>query len=426
MEPPVTPPMSAAARTRPCANLKAGYTTSPRASANRAFAGSTPISMKKVAIFRASLLPYSETFIREQARALRRWNPILLGLERLSGGLALADLDVRLLPEPRKGLLNRWGRSLCNRFALPYLSRISALHRIGCRLVHAHFGTDAVEIWPAVRILRLPMLVTLHGYDINIARRWWQTGRAPRLRHYPRRLLTMALHPRVHFIAVSQAIREKAIAFGIPANKLTVNYTGVDTARFRPGSTPISKRPRRILFVGRLVEKKGAAYLIRAFSALRARYPDAELTIAGDGPLRADLECLALQLGVPVTFLGTVPHDEVKQLLDRSRVLCLPSVVAASGDAEGFGMVLLEAQACGVPVVSSALGGSTEGLLHGRSGFRFAEGDTPALEKHLALLLGNDEVLERMSREALAFVRQAFDLRTCTENLEAVYDELTG
>ena len=80
------------------------------------------------------------------------------------------------------------------------------------------------------------MLVTLHGYDININRGWWEAGYGgPAMRNYPKRLLELASHPRVSFIAVSEAIRRRAISYGIPEEKITVRYIGVDTSKFRAG-----------------------------------------------------------------------------------------------------------------------------------------------------------------------------------------------
>ena len=122
-----------------------------------------------------------------------------------------------------------------------------------------------------------------------------------------------------------------------------------------------------------MVEKKGANILIEAFARVRKQIENAELVMVGDGPLLAEFKQLAQQLRVPVTFTGTLSSDQVKQQIDEARVFCLPSVTATNGDAEGFGLVLLEAQACGVPVVTSARGGATEGIKDGVTGCAFPE-----------------------------------------------------
>jgi glycosyltransferase involved in cell wall biosynthesis len=292
-------------------------------------------------------------------------------------------------------------------------------------LIHVHFGIDAVDIWPAIRKLSLPMIVTLHGYDINISRAWWESGRGGWFRRrYPGQLLAIARDPRVYFVAVSEAIRKRAIEFGIPEEKIAVNYIGVDTGKFVRSGLPVTHRRKRILFVGRLVEKKGCIYLIRAFALVCKSIPDAELMIVGGGPLKGYLEKEAMALNLPVSFLGVLPSEGIKQQLADSRILCLPSVTAENGDAEGFGLVILEAQACGVPVVVSAIGGAKEGILNGQTGFDFAERDIEGLASKIVYMFSHDDVLQGMSDSAVSYVQKAFSIYPCTKALENYYSKV--
>jgi glycosyltransferase involved in cell wall biosynthesis len=377
-----------------------------------------------VLVYRHALLPISETFILEQVGAYRRWRGVLIG-RRQTPGLALDDLDVRLLRASRWPLIDRlWWRAtrLADRAPAQVANR---LRDEAPSLMHAHFGLDGVEAWPLARALDLPLVITLHGYDINITREFWEGGGwGRRFRDYPRRLLALAAAPRVRFIAVSQAIRRRAIAFGVPAERIDVRHIGVDLRRFAPSGPPIAERRRSVLFVGRLVEKKGCAHLVRAMAAVRSHAPAARLTIIGDGGERGRLQRLAADLGVEATFLGAQPAAAVARELEQARVLCLPSVAAANGDAEGFGQVLLEAQACGVPVVTSARGGAEEGIRHGLTGFAFAEGDERALAEQLTRILVDDDLAATMSAEATRFVGQRFDLARCTEALEMLYYDI--
>jgi glycosyltransferase involved in cell wall biosynthesis len=242
------------------------------------------------------------------------------------------------------------------------------------------------------------------------------------MRTYPRRLLKLVEQPRVGFIAVSEAIRQRAIEFGIPGEKITVNYIGIDISKFTPGGIPIAQRPPHVLFVGRLVEKKGCRYLIEAMSAVQKDVPDARLIVVGDGPLRHGLEQLAQRIGVNVDFRGAQSSAYVKRELNAARVFCLPSVTAESGDAEGFGLVLLEAQASGVPVVTSARGGAAEGIREGVTGYRFAEGDIEILAAKLISLLKENKILRQMSEQGSRYVAQEFDLTHRARQLEILYD----
>jgi glycosyltransferase involved in cell wall biosynthesis len=291
--------------------------------------------------------------------------------------------------------------------------------------VHIHFGTDAVSFWPIVRKLSVPVVITLHGSDINIYREWWERGlvRMGNAR-YPEKLLRLSRQPRVHFVAVSEAIRTRATEYGIPSDRISVRYIGIDLTRFKFSGRVLPERPRRILYVGRLVEKKGGEYLIRAFARLRSLIPDVQLALIGDGPLAGPYKLLAQRLNVPVEFLGRRDSEAVKREIDNARVFCLPSVVAENGDAEGLGISILEAQACGVPVVTSARGGSTEGIMDGVTGISFPERDVEALTRALHTLLVNDDVALSMSRAAMEFMAQRFEILSCTRDLERMYEAL--
>lgn len=377
----------------------------------------------RVAVFRSELLPRSETFIKSQVLALRRWQPTLVGNRMTMAELSLDQLNAQVSGAGRP--LDRAHLYGCQLMGLSHRPTQRLLSNVNADLIHIHFGTDATDAWPSIRLLGKPVIITLHGYDININREWWEAGHGGLIRRqYPQRLLQLAAEPMVRFIAVSGAIRDRAIAYGIPASRITVKHIGVDCDVFRPGSASITQRARKILFVGRLVEKKGVEHLIRAFVEVLRKVTGATLVIAGDGPLRTQLQALTRSLSLPVEFVGPVSINQVQIQFQEARVLCLPSITASNGDAEGFGMVLLEAQACGVPVVSSATGGSEEGLLDNETGFRVPEADIAALAERLIQVLRDDALAERFSTRSVSFVRDMFDLRDCTNHLEYFYDSV--
>lgn len=381
--------------------------------------------MKKVIIFRNDLLPRSETFIKEQARFLGAWKPVLVGYAQVKDGLDLGELEAKIVPGAGAGTMGRYSLRLHQLLGRPHPATIATLRSIGADLVHAHFGTDATDIWPSVKKTGVPMLVTLHGYDINIHREWWEAGHGGiHRRAYPRRLLQMARDPAVHFVAVSQAIKCRAIEFGIREDKISVCYIGVDTDQFKPGGLPISQRRDRLLFVGRMVEKKAPLQLIRAFSEVRKQVPDAELVMIGDGPLLIDAKKLARELAIPVELMGAQNSNIVYAQMHLARALCLPSVTAENGDAEGFGLVLLEAQASGVPVVSSAKGGAYEGILDGKTGFSFPEHCMMECAKHLTTLLSNTKLLSTASHLARQFMEDQFSIKLLAKELETIYSSL--
>jgi glycosyltransferase involved in cell wall biosynthesis len=124
-------------------------------------------------------------------------------------------------------------------------------------LLYAHFGLDGLLAWPYARNLNVPLVVTLHGRDVDIRKEvYWSGERRFWQKSYPNRFAVMARQQSVHFIAVSKALLQAAIDFGVPKDRIVVCYTGIDGRQFQPSPKAITERPRRIVFVGRLVERK--------------------------------------------------------------------------------------------------------------------------------------------------------------------------
>ncbi|MBU1193833.1 MAG: glycosyltransferase [Proteobacteria bacterium] len=377
----------------------------------------------KVLIFKSNLLPISETFIREQAIHLKNWKPILVGYNRVVNGLDLDGLDIILLKSA-----NSFFDKMIRRFHLmmgfPLKREVSRLKKENAQLIHVHFGNEAIDVWPVAKTLEQPLIVTLHGSDINIYREWWESGNGSYfMRSYPKKLLKLAAEKNVTFIAVSNAIKKRAIEYGIPPEKIHINYIGVDTQKFIPGPIPLSKR-REILFVGRLVKKKGCKYLLEAFSKIQKKFPRYQLVIIGDGPLKKELRQYSQNNGIRAIFFGAQSSEQVRKKLGDARILCLPSITIESGDAEGLGMVIIEAQSSGVPVITSALGGATEGIIHGVTGFRHEEKDVFGMTTSLEKLLSDDVFAERAGVAARQNVLDKMDICGCTSKLESIYSSV--
>jgi colanic acid/amylovoran biosynthesis glycosyltransferase len=372
-------------------------------------------SIRPVVIFRNRILPYSETFILAQGERLERFQAHYVGLRLARGLEAPADRTVVLNRGGLAGALREFAYSGFGRVP----DRYADLGRLGPALLHAHFGTSGIRALPLTRRLGVPLVVTFHGSDAtrhdHSARGSWL-----RRRQYLRARHTLAREAAL-IIAVSPFIKDSLIEKGFPEDKIVVHYIGVDTDYFTV-RRPVPREPV-VLFVGRLVEKKGCEYLIRAMGAVQQSHPDAELVILGDGPLRARLE---EQAGSQrkVRFLGAVSPGEVKDWMTRARVLSVPSVRAASGDAEGFGMVFAEANALGLPVASFASGGIVESVAHGETGLLAAERDWETLGHNISKLLEDPELWDRMSRAGERRVRERFDLTKQTRKLEDLYDEV--
>jgi glycosyltransferase involved in cell wall biosynthesis len=278
---------------------------------------------------------------------------------------------------------------------------------------------DAVDTLGMQRAFDLPLVVTLHGFDVSASDQDFARNRSGR-RFIKRRPKLWQIASR--FVCVSSAIREIALRAGYPEEKLVVRYIGIDCDKFSPA--PVTGRePDLILFVARLVEKKGCEYLIRATAQLRDRRRNARLVVIGDGPLRGELESLATTLKVPADFLGVQGPDAVREWMQRAWVLCNPSVTASNGDTEGLGMVFAEAQATGLPVVSTLHGGIPEVVRDGETGLLARERSVEDLTGHLERMLIDRAFWDECSERAKVWIREQFDIRRCTAGLESIYDD---
>lgn len=362
-------------------------------------------------IFRKRLLPWSETFIAEQGGALRRYQPVFAGYARDASGVALLGAHPVLVVREHApiGVLGEWSFKKLGH--VPRRWR-EALRGHAPRIVHAHFGSAAVPASALARALGVPLVVTYHGVDITVAPSSERQRRARRA--------GFAAADAV--IAVSQFIAQALRHNGCPEQKIHVHSIGIDTEHFAPGTAP--RDPATVLFVGRLVEKKGAIHLVRAMAAVRAAVPGARLVVVGEGSERPRLEAEAAARGVPVEFRGVQPPAAVRAWMQRATVLCGPSIVERSGNTEGLGMVFVEAQACGCPVVVSDAGGARESLLPGESGTLVPPADPEALAAALIPLLQDPGLAARMGAAARAQVLDRFDLRRQTDLLESLYDEI--
>lgn len=212
-------------------------------------------------------------------------------------------------------------------------------------VIHAHWLLPQGLIAALLQSLpgrKVPFVVTAHGADLYALR-------GSLLNAVKRFVLRRSAAATV----VSHAMRESLRSINAPVDKVSVQSMGVDLAqRFSPApSGPRSER--ELLFVGRLVEKKGLRHLLDAMPAVLRVHPDARLAIAGFGPEETGLKAQMRRLDLEhaVRFLGAVPQELLPSLYRRAALFVAPFVRAASGDEEGLGLVLVEAIGCGCPVV---------------------------------------------------------------------------
>lgn len=362
-----------------------------------------------VAVVRSPVFNASETFVAAQAAGLVRYQPLVAGLEdkgHVPAALAGRVMLARNAAERLAVRLGRWGR----------LGERVAAHRPV--LAHAHFGPDGVMALPLAKRLGVPLVTTLRGYEVN-RRGLLGSGRLSWMLYALGR--DRLMREGTLFLAVSDALRRRAVAQGYPAERTRTHYNGVDLARFAAARDDDGET---ILHVGRLVEKKGTAPLLRAF----AKVGRGTLVVIGDGPLRASLEGLAgaLGLGERARFLGALPPVEVAEWMRRAAILAAPSLTARDGDAEGLPNVVVEAAASGLAVVASDHQGIPEAVADGVSGWLVPEGAVEPLAGRLGELLGSADLRRAMGAAGRALAAERFDAARQMRRLEEIYDALTS
>lgn len=372
--------------------------------------------MESILLYRSELLPISETFIASQAAALTKYRAQWVGLVRARPSQPIPEDSVLLTRHA--GSLASFQRRLyvLTGIAPRFLSRLAQVHG---RLIHAHFALDGALALRMAKRLSLPLVVTLHGYDVTRSDTVLSRHLAGRV--YLRRRCELWDRAWI-FLCASEFIKKRAAERGFPERKLRVHYIGVDRAVFRPLELP--RHGGLILFVGRLVTQKGCAILLRAAAIARKHAPAITVVVIGDGPERRSLESMALSLEVPTRFLGLQQRATVREWLSRACVFCVPSVSMPEGDTEGLGMVFAEAQAMGLPVVSSISGGIPEVVRHEETGLLAPEGDSGLLADHLVRLLTDSAFWQSCSARGKEWIAKRFDLRNQTQELEDIYSHI--
>ena len=291
---------------------------------------------------------------------------------------------------------------------------------IDARAVVCHFGPQATMGMPIALAIDRPAVTIFHGYDISRLlrdRRWVERYRA-----------VAALG--MHALCISDAGRERLRSIGWPERQLHVVRLGVDSKRFafRPPSERWSTHgPRRILMVARLVEKKGVHVALEAMLELHERGLDLELRVIGDGPERARLESVIAEKHLTnVRLLGALAHEHARQEFAEADLYIQPSITAESGDQEGIPVSLMEAQASGIPVVSTHHSGIPELVLDGTTGWLTDEGDVEGLAIAIERLAQNPEQAQRFAHAGRAQVRQEFDRDTQTRRFGDYFEGLVS
>jgi len=367
-----------------------------------------------VALFCATFLRPEMLHIHRQISGLSGFSPVVI-TQKCEGEWAARQVEV----VPRSGFrfvgrgLERWLGKPWQITGAEAEKMLSVMRRTEAALLHIFFGNVAVHLLPLMRRAEVPVVVSFHGSDV--------TGRiagpafgAARREVFDRARLVLCR---------SEQLAEKVAALGCDASKLRIMRTVLPPIKCAPHSPPPDGR-WHLLQASRLVPKKGIATALRAFAEFLKIHPQSKFTVAGEGPLEADLRGLASSLGISasVEFPGFLSQESLAGLYESSHIFLHPSETVG-GAVEGIPNSLLEAMASGLPSVATDHGGIPEVVRNGATGLLCQEADWQGLAQALLLLAKDPDLYALLSSAGADFVSREFSAAKQIANTESLYRE---
>ncbi len=359
--------------------------------------------------------------IYRQVTGLQRYRTFIVAKERTSAD-RFPFPDIEMVPrKPRKNFIRRfWLKHVRHLPALYYRGEMQGLMKIFRRreadLMHIYFGHTGVHLLPFIKGWGRPCVVSFHGADVM------PREHQPEYEGQLRELLRVT--PLV--LARSQSLMDRLVDLGCPREKVRLNRTGIPLSDY-----PLVERRTpangewHFVQACRLIPKKGIATALKAFAGFRQEWPRARFTLAGDGPMKKEIEELARGLGIgeAVELRGFLGQAELARLYGEAHFFVHPSEMTADQNQEGVPNSMLEAMATGLPVLATLHGGIPEAVANGRTGLLVAERDDAGLLRAMLELAAAPERALAMGLAASESVRVEFEQGKQIEKLEGYYDE---
>lgn len=284
-------------------------------------------------------------------------------------------------------------------------------------IIHAHFGPSGnLGIFlKDLKAIEGRVITTFHGFDMS---RY--------IKDKGDNVYDFLFTNGDLFLPISEYWKNKLIKLGCSKHKIIVHRMGIDTNKFLFSPRKPRNDKVKLLTIARLVEKKGVEYSIKAVAKVMKKHPNVEYIIIGDGPIKDKLEKLIADLRVvdSVKLLGWKNQEEIVELMKGADILLAPSVTSKDGDQEGIPVVLMEALAQGLPVLSTLHSGIPELVQDEISGFLIPERNVDTLTEKLIYLIEHPEIWSDMGRAGRAYVEKYYDINKLNDQLIVLYQQL--
>ncbi len=378
------------------------------------------MSERVVASYCTTFLKREMLHIYRQVTSLRNYRTFIM-TKALQNSERFPFDDVELIPEPRTNPIRHgWLKFVERRPPIVYRGEYqmlsSLLQRRGADLMHIYFGHTGVHLLPFLERWDKPCVVSFHGADVAMKKD---------IRDYGPKLKSLFQTVPLVF-ARSRSLADRLEALGCPSDKLRISRTGVPLREF-----PFVRREAptdgrwKLMQACRLIPKKGVATTLCAFAIFQKEFPNAELVIAGKGPLQAHLEELSEELGISgkVRFQGFVSQAELLDLYGQSHMFLHPSETPPDQNQEGVPNSILEAMSTGLPVAATKHGGIPEAVEDGRCGYLVEERDFEALAAAMKKLARSASTFRELGARASDYVAANFEQSAQIRQLETHYEE---
>jgi phosphatidyl-myo-inositol dimannoside synthase len=287
-------------------------------------------------------------------------------------------------------------------------------------VIHAHWLIPQGLVAVLVRRLagrNIPIVTTSHGGDLfGLRGRFWRS------------LKRKVLRDSAVVTVVSNAMAETVKEITSDVDPVVIPMGTDLTGRFVPPVQPRAEPIRSLVFVGRLVEKKGVRHLLEAMAMVVQKHPEIRLKIVGHGPLRPALDADVERLGLGdfVSFMGAVPHHELAVYYQEADIAVFPFVETASGDQEGLGLVMVEAMGCGCAVIACDVPAVRDVIQNRETGVVVAPGNTAALAHAVGTLVESQADALAMAARGRAYALENFDWPGTSEAFRKTFGMLAG
>jgi glycosyltransferase involved in cell wall biosynthesis len=296
-------------------------------------------------------------------------------------------------------------------FGLPYVIKILKPEVIDCQ---SHLFLTTVQAVKIAKKFNIASIVTVHGV---------MAKRGP-IMNLGQRIYLYTLGSRIFKEAtlvrcLTQKDAQEIMSYGCPQDKIRLIPNAVDTDVFRPSS---NAEENLIVWTGRLVEEKGLRYLIEAMKLIVNRHRETKLMLVGDGPLKQKLISIVNRYGLlrNVIFTGALSHKQVAVILQKATLFVIPSLK------EGMPFALLEAMACGKPVIGSDIPGINDVITHEENGILIPPRNPKVLANAIALLLEDKNLRRKLGQNARKLIVEKYNWNVIGKRIEEVYNEVTS